>query len=43
MGVREVSIYELLLPLLLIERSTKLHFNSARSLDDNPHFFTKTR
>ncbi len=41
MGVREVSIYEFLSPLLLIERSTKLHFNSACSLDNNPHFLQK--
>jgi len=39
--VREVSIYELLAPLLFIERSTKLDFNSACSLDNNAHFLQK--
>lgn len=43
MGVREVSIYELLSPLLLIERNTKLVFKSVCLLDNNTHLFIKKR
>lgn len=43
MGVREVSIYELLSPLLLIERNTKLVFKSVCLLDNNTHLFIKKK